>query len=232
MPAPAPNPSPQLAILAAPMHTGSTAHTQAPNPPPDAMVRLGSWLFTQRSWLPVPIALVLLLVPASSHSPALSAVGLALVVAGETLRFLGVHHIGAISRTRSERLGPLIATGPFGRVRNPLYLGNIALWLGFALSAQLPWIAPLVLLLLAIEYHAIVKWEERLLAGRLGEPYRIYMSRVPRWIPLLHPVGADRPLQGAYSWRETMFSERGTLIAIVVGFLLLAVKNWILGARG
>ena len=48
-----------------------------------------------------------------------------------------VHHIGVISRTRSDRLGPLVASGPFALVRNPLYLGNIALWVGFALTARL-----------------------------------------------------------------------------------------------
>ncbi len=77
------------------------------------------------------------------------------------MRLWGVHHIGAISRTRSERLGPLVATGPFALVRNPLYVGNIALWVGFALTARLVWLAPVILVLLALEYHAIVRWEER-----------------------------------------------------------------------
>jgi protein-S-isoprenylcysteine O-methyltransferase Ste14 len=203
------------------------------------MVRLGSWLFKQRSWLPVPIALTLLVIPASTHSRPLIAVGIFLVAAGEGLRVWAVHHIGAISRTRSQRLGPLIATGPFGRVRNPLYLGNIALWLGFAMSAGLPWLVPGVLLLLAIEYHAIVKWEEGLLVVRLGDPYRTYLLQVPRWVPLVRGAPASRPLLSAYSWRETLFSERGTLIAIAVGYVLLGVKTamaasggWMLGAGG
>ena len=79
-----------------------------------------------------------------------------------------------ISRTRSDRLGPLVATGPFSLVRNPLYVGNILLWVGFAVSARLLWLAPLVALLLALEYHAIVRWEERLLESRLGDAYRMY----------------------------------------------------------
>ncbi len=99
----------------------------------------------------------------------------------------GVHHIGSISRTRSDRLGPLIDSGPFAMVRNPLYLGNILLWLGFAVSARLPWLVPIVLVLLLLEYHAIVRWEERLLETRIGDSYRQYMQRVPRWIP--RPVG-------------------------------------------
>ena len=56
--------------------------------------------------------------------------GVAITVLGELIRLWGVHHIGAISRTRSERLGPLVASGPFAWLRNPLYVGNIALWVG------------------------------------------------------------------------------------------------------
>jgi protein-S-isoprenylcysteine O-methyltransferase Ste14 len=150
--------------------------------------------------------------------------GAALVLAGEAVRLWAVHHIGVISRTRSDRLGPLISTGPFSLVRNPLYLGNLALWAGFAVSARLLWMAPLILVVLGLEYHAIVRWEEQLLTARLGDSYRAYAARVPRWIPTwarLKP--ASNP--ATHSWRETFFSERGTLAAIAAGYLLLFVKS-------
>ena len=130
-----------------------------------------------------------------------------------------MHHIGAISRTRSERLGPLVASGPFALVRNPLYVGNIALWVGFALTARLLWLAPVVLVLLALEYHAIVRWEETLLESRLGEAYRDYAARVPRWMPRCTAATADCAASTeGFSWRATLFSERGTFIAIAVGY--------------
>lgn len=194
---------------------------------PDPITRLGGWLFRQRSWLPLPIAAALLLIPGGSSSPFSTRLlwgGILVVLSGEALRLWAVHHIGVISRTRSDRLGPLVATGPFSLVRNPLYLGNILLWVGFAVSARLPWLAPLVLLLLAFEYHAIVKWEERLLESRLGDAYRTYALRVSRWLPSIRTP--DRLLSDArFSWRETLFSERGTLIAIGLGYLLLWAKD-------
>jgi protein-S-isoprenylcysteine O-methyltransferase Ste14 len=194
---------------------------------PDRITRLGGWLFSQRTWLPLPIVAALLLIPAEhsvSFSTRLLWWGVLIVATGELLRIWAVHHIGTISRTRSERLGPLIATGPFSLVRNPLYVGNILLWVGFAVSARLLWFAPLVVLLLALEYHAIVRWEEGLLESRLGHAYRMYATRVPRWIPSLR--GPDRLVNAAqFSWRETLFSERGTLLAIAVGYLLLWVKH-------
>jgi hypothetical protein len=134
-----------------------------------------------------------------------------------------VHHIGVISRTRSDRLGPLIATGPFSLIRNPLYVGNILLWTGFAFSARLPWLVPFVLGLLVLEYHAIVRWEERLLEARLGDRYRAYASQVPRWVPKLQ-APSRAPLTAPFSWGETFFSERGTLIAIALGYVLLWLK--------
>jgi protein-S-isoprenylcysteine O-methyltransferase Ste14 len=187
------------------------------------LTRVGGWLFRHRTVIPLPIALALIILPPASSSVTLVSVGLAVVVLGEALRLSAVRHIGTISRTRTDRLGPLIAAGPFGWVRNPLYIGNIMLWVGLAFIARLPWLAVPIAILLGLEYHAIVRWEEGLLTGRLGQPYRDYLRLVPRWIPRA-PRTADKPLPPAFSWRETVFSERGTLIAIAVGFLLLWVK--------
>ena len=199
--------------------------------PAPVVVRLGGWLFRQRTWLPLPIAAALIVIPASPASSVRPfwIAGLALIVAGEAIRFWSVHHIGAISRTRSDRLGPLVATGPFAFVRNPLYIGNIALWAGFAVIAQLLWLAPAIILLLAFEYHAIVRWEETLLAARLGEAYREYCRRVHAWLPSWQVRAASRP-PTTFSWRQTLFSERGTLIAIAVGFALLYAKSLIASA--
>jgi protein-S-isoprenylcysteine O-methyltransferase Ste14 len=216
----------------------TTTKAQLTQQDPDSLQRLGGWLFRHRTSIPLPIALALLVIPApdslSVLSTPLSRLGVLVVGAGEAIRLWAVHHIGAISRTRSDRLGPLIDTGPFALVRNPLYLGNILLWLGFALSARMLWLAPIVVILLAFEYHAIVRWEETLLATRLGDTYLDYTARVPRWIPRLggaHPgalKGGDSLLP-VFSWGDTLFSERGTIIAIAVGYALLALKAYLSG---
>jgi protein-S-isoprenylcysteine O-methyltransferase Ste14 len=195
--------------------------------PAPVLVRLGGWLFRQRTWLPLPIAAALILVPASaayaySNAP-LRIAGLALIAAGESLRLWSVHHIGAISRTRSGRLGPLISSGPFAIVRNPLYIGNIALWAGFTVFARLLWLLPIIVAVLACEYNAIVRWEEELLASRLGDSYRAYLGRVHRWLPSWSAPSAATP-GATFNWRDTLFSERGTLIAIAAGLVLLFVK--------
>src|SRR6266850_4037519 len=178
------------------------------------MTRLGGWLFRHRTLIPVPLAIAVLglRIGQAPRSNLLLALGIGLTVIGEAIRLWAVHHIGAISRTRSDRLGPLVASGPFSLVRNPLYVGNIALWAGFAAAAGLLWFVPVVVLLLAVEYHAIVRWEEQLLEGRYGNEYRSYLARVPRWWPTLHHGGHGGPVVESFSWRETLFSERGTLL--------------------
>jgi hypothetical protein len=127
-----------------------------------------------------------------------------------------------------------VNSGPFAHVRNPLYLGNILLWVGFTLSAGLLWLVPFVAALLALEYHAIVRWEERLIDSRIGAPYHAYKAQVPRWLPgHSGSVLRSGPTPALFSWRQTFFSERGTLIAIAVGYAVLAIKDrlWALGSR-
>ena len=58
----------------------------------------GAWLFKYRSALPVPLALVLLLVRRGQvHAPWLLVAGPLLVVLGEAIRLWGVRHIGTIA---------------------------------------------------------------------------------------------------------------------------------------
>jgi protein-S-isoprenylcysteine O-methyltransferase Ste14 len=194
------------------------------------VVNLGGTFFRKRTLLPLPLIAVLLFVPARPFAnPTSIWLGALVLAAGEILRLWAVNHIGAISRTRSERLGPLVTTGPFGWVRNPLYVGNVALWVGFTINTGVLWLLPPVLVLLAFEYHAIVRWEEQLLEARIGSAYREYVSRVPRWLPRARTrdTGNGEP-RVRFSWRETLFSERGTLVAIAVAYLLLWAKALLL----
>ena len=188
-------------------------------------VRLGGWLFPRRTWIPLPLIAALLLIPPMPVPTVWIWIGVAVVLLGEGVRLQAVRQIGVISRTRSDRLGPLIDTGPFGWVRNPLYLGNIALWIGFTAVARILWLAPIFAAVLLLEYHAIVRWEETLLVARIGGAYADYRRRVPRWMPKVPAQDSGLTAHGNFSWGETLFSERGTLIAIVLGFALLWIKG-------
>ena len=185
----------------------------------------GGWLFRHRSWLPVPFALVLLLVRwGMVRHPAALIAGPLLVVAGEGLRWWAVGQIGVISRTRSTRLGPLITSGPFALCRNPLYVGNLVLWAGFTVCSGLLWMLPVTVGVFAAYYASIIGWEESLLADRYGDAYRAYCDETPRWRPRLDRLPGAWSASAMHPWREVAFSERGTLIAIAVAAVLLMFR--------
>jgi protein-S-isoprenylcysteine O-methyltransferase Ste14 len=191
-----------------------------------APVAGGGWLFRHRSWLPVPLALILVGVRWGSVAhPAIFVVGPLLVLCGEAVRWWGVGQIGVISRTRTTRLGPLITSGPFALCRNPLYVGNLLLWAGFTVWSGLLWMLPATLGVFGGYYASIIGWEEALLTERFGEDYRRYCAETPRWLPRLGRWGRAASSGAMHGWREVAFSERGTLIAIVVGGLLLILRQ-------
>src|SRR5581483_6730090 len=94
--------------------------------------RIGAWLFRNRSWLPVPFLIVTLLAP--SHFRGLNwLAGAVLIVIGEAIRLAGVAAAGTATRRRSRDVQRLVTYGIFGWVRNPLYVGNFFIWMGFVL---------------------------------------------------------------------------------------------------
>jgi len=190
--------------------------------------RIGAWAFAQRSWIPVPLALLLITVRWHwLRSGWLLATGLAMVISGLGIRGWAVRHIGTISRTRSARLGPMMSRGPFALVRNPLYVGNFLMWIGFALSSGLLWMVPVAWAIFALQYNAIIRFEEAALTRHFGDAYVDYLRSVPRWA--LHPGRLPAALRdrGVHPWSEVAFSERGTLIAAAaVTALLLAKYRW------
>ena len=184
----------------------------------------GAWLFRYRSFLPVPLALILIFVQVGeTGGAALIAAGAMIVIAGQVLRLWAVRHIGTISRTRTTRYGPLMTAGPYAVVRNPLYVGNWLLWTGFAVWSRLLWMVPVAWLVFFLQYRAIARWEAAFIRSKYPDTYDQYARNVRPWMPRWPPREALAAVAPRHPWREVFFSERGTLIAVVVmGFLLTA----------
>ena len=186
----------------------------------------GAWAFRHRSWLPIVPAIPLLLAPPLSLAWPDRATGVLLVAAGQLLRFWAVTHIGVISRTRTMRLGKLITSGPYSLIRNPLYVGNALLWTGFVVLSQVLWMLPVAWAIFALQYGAMARWEERILAERYPA-YRAYAAQVGRWVPRWNSNWHRRTQTAAetHDWSGVLFSERGTLIAEITMVLLLVGKH-------
>jgi protein-S-isoprenylcysteine O-methyltransferase Ste14 len=76
----------------------------------------------------------------------------------------------------------VIRKGVFNRVRHPIYLSEVLLYLGLlilsiSLAAAGIWILAILFL------HFISRYEERLLLDRFGSDYEQYVKEVPMWIP-------------------------------------------------
>ena len=94
----------------------------------------------------------------------------------------GLAHVRELPE-RVQILPPssLITYGPYTYTRNPLYVGEMALWLGWAILFGSP-VVLLVIIVLTAVIILVVPWEERVLARQFGETYREYQARVPRWL--------------------------------------------------
>ena len=178
--------------------------------------KIGAELFRRRSWLPVPFVLVALLVPAHI-GPANWVAGVIAIVIGEAVRLAGVAAAGTVTRRRSRDVQRLVTYGIFAAVRNPLYVGNFFIWMGFVVISGVWWFLPVAIALFCLEYTLIVAYEEGVLESIFGGEYLRYKAATPRWFP------AIRSSPGEHDWGEAWRSEISTFMqyaALVVAFLI------------
>jgi protein-S-isoprenylcysteine O-methyltransferase Ste14 len=181
--------------------------------------RVGAWLFRYRSFLPVPVVIIGLLVPGDQGLFTWIVGGL-LIALGEAFRLAGVAAAGTVTRRRSRNVRELVNWGVFALSRNPLYVGNFFIWIGFAEMSGVQWFPVVAAALFVAEYHFIVAYEEGVLESTFGEEYLAYKAKVPRWLPR---VGA-RATRGELHWAEAWKSERSTFMQYAALVVLLIVK--------
>jgi protein-S-isoprenylcysteine O-methyltransferase Ste14 len=182
--------------------------------------RIGAWLFRFRSFLPIPIVIIGLLVPGYQYV-ATWGIGAWFVIVGEAFRLAGVAAAGTVTRRRSRNVRELVTWGVFSLTRNPLYVGNFCIWIGFATMSGVRWFALVAAILFAIEYTYIVAYEEGVLESTFGEEYLVYKAKVARWWPRF---GA-RLTPGEHRWREAWWSERSTFMQYAAIVALLVAKQ-------
>lgn len=184
--------------------------------------RLARFLFLRRNALfPVVLAALLALWPPltleSAPGRTLLAAGLAMVALGQGLRVLtiGLRYIKRGGKKGRFYADDLVTEGIFAHCRNPLYVGNILIGLGFLGVAGNPWALGVGGALILWAYSLIVGGEERYLAGRFGEAYRAYCRETPRWG--IRVGGLARTLRSSrFDWVRLVNKEYGTLYTSVL----------------
>ena len=137
---------------------------------------------------------------------------------GAWLRAWGASYLGASTVHRGGMVSDdLLAEGPFRYTRNPLYLGTVLHTIALAFVMR-PEAGLLCIALITVMQFRLIGREEPYLLERIGEPYALYMQRVPRFVPSWRPrvaPGTSKP-----RWRQAVLSE-AYMIGVALTLLLV-----------
>ena len=188
------------------------------------MSEIAKNLFKYRSYTPLPF-LVLMIIFAKPF--VLSMVtGFIISLLGELIRFWGVSWAGSETRTTNSVGGSnLVISGPFAHVRNPLYIGNIFLYLGIGIMswALFPYLQIAAFIFFAVQYHFIVNEEEGFLKTEFDEDYKKYCENVPRFFPRMKSYKNAGINQPVFNPKKGLRSESRTLQAFAIIFVIVLV---------
>lgn len=197
--------------LSSEQDTGSTGW-------PSWMVAIGNVFFRHRNAL---FPLAFLLVAALSRPRMfrgstranwiMDAIGIAIALAGQALRSLviGLAYIRRGGKGRRIHADHLVQDGFFAHSRNPLYLGNILIYLGLfiVLDSTAGWFLGVPFFVFA--YLSITAAEEDYLHRQFGAPYDEYRQRVPRFLPNWNGIG--NTVRGMrFNWERLVRKEYGS----------------------
>jgi protein-S-isoprenylcysteine O-methyltransferase Ste14 len=76
----------------------------------------------------------------------------------------------------------IVADGPYGFTRNPIYLGMLLGQIGLAIALNSLWILVTLVPFYFILRYGVIDREEAYLERKFGDGYRGYKSRVRRWV--------------------------------------------------
>ncbi|MDE3057956.1 MAG: isoprenylcysteine carboxylmethyltransferase family protein [Bacteroidota bacterium] len=185
-------------------------------------------IFEVRSYTPLPFLIAIVMY---AHPTVASlVVGFVFAACGEAVRLWSVSIAGSETRTTGPVGGThLVTEGPFSHVRNPLYVGNIFLYVGFGImsNALIPWLQLGAVIFFFLQYSLIVSKEEEHLRSAFGEEYRRYMEAVPRFLPRLKRYTGEHSFHREADLSRGVQSERRTLQAFMLVIAVLLVEFFI-----
>lgn len=186
-------------------------------------MKIREGFFKYRSYTPIPLIIAALVLANITYLSYL--IGFAIICIGEIIRIWAIRYAGSATRTTGRVGGDeLVTSGPFGYVRNPLYMGNFILSFGVLIMAWpwMPWLLLIYLALFAVQYGCIITLEEEYLRSKFGEDYERYFKSVPRFIPTFQKYAKEEsPPAGLIKALKT---ECNTLQSIFLVSLLLFLR--------
>ena len=197
----------------------------------DLFNQWGNFLFHTRNVLfPVFILVLLFIWPPVALTNAASCfvmtAGLLMVALGQLFRIttIGLDYIVRGGRNRRIYAEDLVTGGLFSHCRNPLYVGNILIAIGYLfVGGNGGSIIVGSLAFLAI-YRLIVHSEETFLSEKFGQAYADFCADVPRWMPKFE--GFSDTVKGyQFDWPAVAVKDGGTIfMSVMVPVALIAWK--------
>ncbi|HEX2963270.1 MAG TPA: isoprenylcysteine carboxylmethyltransferase family protein [Ignavibacteriales bacterium] len=181
-------------------------------------------IFKYRSYTPIPFLVLMLLF----RSPNIFSIIIGFIVAasGELIRLWGVSYAGSETRTTGAVGGTyLVISGPFAHTRNPLYVGNILLYMGIGIMslALFPYLQIAAFVFFYLQYKFIINEEETYLKKAFGAQYEEYYKNVPRFLPRISAYKNNNVTQPKYNIAAGLKSERRTLQAFSIVSLTIII---------
>jgi protein-S-isoprenylcysteine O-methyltransferase Ste14 len=119
-------------------------------------------------------------------------IGAIITVLGAVLALWCVITFAMVGRGTPAPFDPprrLVVAGPYGYVRNPMYLGAGLALAGAAIFYETVTLGLFLLLFLVATHAFVVLYEEPTLRRSFGDEYAGYCARVDRWLPRRPRVG-------------------------------------------
>lgn len=117
--------------------------------------------------------------------PVVGGLGVALCALGLGLAVWARVHLGrnwGMPMSRKEN-PELITSGPYARIRHPIYAGLLVAMLGSAIAASVAWL--LLVILVGVYFVASARREERLMREQFPDRYAAYRARTNMLVPFL-----------------------------------------------
>lgn len=147
-------------------------------------------------------------------------VGLLLVAAGILIR------TWAAGTLRKREV--LVQDGPYKFIRHPLYLGSFLLTTGFFVLCGFTLTLILIVAPIFFAYVFAIHHEERFLADKFGEEWKVYSARVPGLIPWKIPSSMNL----AWTYHQWARNREYQAMLASIGGLAGLYAWWALTATG
>ena len=161
--------------------------------------------------------------------PSLTSViaGIPFVILGEIMRTWASGYI--------KKNEVLSQSGPYAITRNPLYVGNFLLGLGFSIMTSRVLLFIFYLAAYIYIYKLTIQNEEKFLSSKFGETFSRYKKRVPVFFPVKLWFSGSSSTKDAglhFEWQLVMkHREYNTWLGIIAGLIILIAKAALFTAK-